>query len=314
MKVLITGGLGGVGFHVTRRFLAAGHQVRVLELEGPLPKERLALLPQSPEVLWGDVTKPEDVRRAVEGVDAVVHLAAIIPPKADEVEGLAHKINVGGTKTVVEALKSTGRKIPLVFTSSIAVFGDTRGKEGLRHPDRDKPNPHTPYEKSKYESETLVRNSGLDFLVLRLTATPHLTRSAMKMKDAFMLPYDSKIEFCHVEDTATAILHGVERFEKVKGKVFVIAGGPGEQMRYNEFLGRAMGRMGLPCPPASKFSKGLSHLDWYDTRDSEAALEYQSRTYDNFLDELYADIPKPAQWLMRYFVGPAFGWLIVRMM
>ncbi len=313
-KVLITGGLGGVGYHVTQRFLKAGVPVRVIELDRRPLRDRLRGLSPRPEVVWGDVTDRNDVERAIEGVDIIAHLAAVIPPRADQEPGLARRINVGGTRTVIEAVRGAGRRIPVVYTSSIAVFGDTRDQTPPLHPDRNPMNPSSPYEKSKAEAEMLVRESGLDFLVLRLGANPHLELHPSMFREMFIQPFDSRIEFTHVEDTVTAIVNAVQRFESVKNRVLIVSGGPANQMYYHEFVTRAMGELGLPCPPEEKFSKGPAHLDWYDTSESEAALEYQSRTLDDYLRDIYRPIPRPVRWLMRRVVGPTVGRLIVRLM
>ena len=314
MKVLLTGGLGGVGAYVTRRFLAAGHAARVLELDSPLSRKTLSRFPRNsaPEIFWGDVTRLEDVEEALEGTNLVVHLAGIIPPRADEVPDLTWKVNVEGTRTVLEALRRAGRRIPLVHTSSIAVFGDTRASRGQLHPERDPLNPHSPYERSKAEAEKLVKESGLPFVALRLAAILPFDLSPSRMKGMFIMPWDTRIEFCHVEDTATAFLRAAERFENIQGRVFIVGGGPKEQLQYYDMISRILGRMGLPAPEKEKFSKGPSHLDWYDTADSQAALEFQGRTFEQYLDELYRPFPRPLQWIMQKLIGPLLGRWIVK--
>ena len=313
-RVLITGGLGGVGLHVAQRFAGVHAPVRVLELDTPSVRKRLRSLSRQPEVVWGDVTNRDDVDRALESVDMVAHLAAVLPPRADAEPELTQRVNVGGTLTVVEALRGAERRIPIIYTSTIAVFGDTRAQTPPLHPDRNAMNPSSPYEKSKAEAEMLVRTSGLDFVVLRLGANPHLELSLSMFRDMFIQPYDSRIEFTHVEDTATAVVHAVQRFEEVKNRVLIVSGGPPNQMYYHEFVARSMGKLGLPCPPKSRFSKGPSHLDWYDTSDSQQALEFQSRTLDDYLEDLYRPIPRVVRASLRYVIGPLFGRLIVRLM
>jgi len=109
-------------------------------------------------------------------------------------------------------------------------------------------------------------------------------------------------------------VHAVQRFEKVKGETLIVSGGPRNQMYYHEFITRAMGELGLPCPPEDKFFSGPAHLDWYDTSESQDLLEYQTRTLDDYLHDVYQPIPRPAQALMRRVIGPLFGGLIVRLL
>ena len=58
------------------------------------------------EIVWGDLTNPEDVKRAVAGVDVVLHPAAMISPAADRNPALAREINVGGTQNIIDAIKA----------------------------------------------------------------------------------------------------------------------------------------------------------------------------------------------------------------
>ncbi len=50
---------------------------------------------------WGDITNPDSLRSALEGVDAVIHLAAIIPPATERMPDLAQKVNVDATRNLV---------------------------------------------------------------------------------------------------------------------------------------------------------------------------------------------------------------------
>src|SRR5579875_3718640 len=78
--ILITGGAGFIGSHLTRRLLRQGHRVRILDnltpqVHGP-DADRPSYLEPEAELIVGDVRDPETVRSALEGCDAVVHLAA----------------------------------------------------------------------------------------------------------------------------------------------------------------------------------------------------------------------------------------------
>ena len=105
MNVLITGGAGGLGLSVCKAFLDDGFDVRVFDLGNRVNQRRVRTLGASADTVWGDITQLESVRRAMDGVDAVVHLAAIIQPLTEENPELAARINVGGTQTIVDLVK-----------------------------------------------------------------------------------------------------------------------------------------------------------------------------------------------------------------
>src|SRR3982751_6529159 len=85
-KILITGGAGFIGAHLARELLAHGYQVRALDNLSPQvhgagareAKRRPSYLDQAVELQIGDVRDAVAVRRALDGVDAVFHLAAIV--------------------------------------------------------------------------------------------------------------------------------------------------------------------------------------------------------------------------------------------
>lgn len=123
MRILVTGGAGHLGINVSKTLLAEGFQVRVFDLDTLRNRRSVRELGGKAEIQWGDMTQPDSVRKAMEGVDAIVHMAAILPPVAYERPELTTRVNVGGTKILVDLIKEKGGHIPFVFTSSVAVFG-----------------------------------------------------------------------------------------------------------------------------------------------------------------------------------------------
>lgn len=148
--VLVTGATGAIGPLVVKALHAAGHPIRTLSLDAAPP----GAWPEDVEALTGDVTDPSALQTAMQGVQAVVHLAALLhitnPP--DHLQARYQKINVGGTKNVVEcAAVAAVRRI--LFFSTISVYGDTGGQVVT---EATPPRPDTLYGRTKLDAEGLV--------------------------------------------------------------------------------------------------------------------------------------------------------------
>ncbi len=149
MKVLLTGGGGFLGAWTIKRLLARGDEVRVFDANDRRALARSIAGPDVAGLEWlvGDVTEGRDVEAAMEGCDAVVHLAGLLTPACQDDPILGAKVNLIGTLNVFEAAKRLGiRKI--VYASSVSVFGRENGEI---------PFPHTHYGAFKLACEGCAR-------------------------------------------------------------------------------------------------------------------------------------------------------------
>lgn len=288
MHVLVTGGLGHIGSYLLPQLRRHGHDVRVFSLPARQAR-RLARRLAVPTV-WGDIRRPDDVRRAVAGVEAVIHLAAMLPPAADEHPDLAHAINVGGTANVIAACQQQPSAPRLMFTSSMDVHGVSLDKPPPRLVD-DPLVPANPYAAHKIEGEGMVRASGLPWCIMRLADVPILgLRRPPKIM--FDIGPENRIETIHAADVALAMATAIGTPE-VWGRVFFLGGGPSCQLRYRDYVGRMLAAMGIPPLPDSAFRTGAVYpTDWLDTADSEALLHYQRHTFD----DITAAVARAAGW------------------
>jgi len=316
VRVLVTGGAGRLGITVCQTLLRGGFQVRVFDLDTARNRRSVKEFAGRAEVLWGDITQPDSVRQAMAEVDVVVHMAAVLPPVAYEKPELAAGVNVGGTRIIVDVLKEKGGNIPLVYTSSAAVFGPSPEATELISPEKNPPHPKGIYAETKFQAENLIKESGIDYVILRLTATMYPIFEVSDLRRMFTIPLRNRIEFCHLDDTALAILNAVSDFNRVKGNTLVISGGIYQQMYYEDMIGAILKVLGLPMPPARKFTTEPYYLDWYDTSRSQELLCFQQKTFADYLADYAQELTRRFTPLflpfMRYFVGPIFGKIIVR--
>src|SRR5262249_17122715 len=126
-KVLLTGALGNVGASTVDALLAEGHDVVAFELESPRARKLATRFDERVHVTWGNVTDPASMRTALDGVDAVVHLAAIVNP--EKAPDLARRVNVDATRSRMAPLEASPTARRLVFASSVGIFGDLQDRE-----------------------------------------------------------------------------------------------------------------------------------------------------------------------------------------
>jgi nucleoside-diphosphate-sugar epimerase len=155
-KILVTGGAGFIGSHLVSRLLRERYSVAVLDnlSSGNFEKLQKVASRRDFEFVRGDVRDRSAVEKALSGVDAVVHLAALINVErsvADPME--THDVNVNGTLAVLHESAKHGVK-RFVFSSSAAVYGDCKElpvKEDVEL------RPMSPYGASKVSGEVYCR-------------------------------------------------------------------------------------------------------------------------------------------------------------
>jgi NADH dehydrogenase len=221
MKVLVTGGTGFVGGHLVARLKKESFKVRVLARRSqPQPEV---------ESVSGSVTEADRVRRAVEGVDAVVHLAAVIAERGNQT---FENVNHQGSRTVVAAMEAAGVK-RLLHLSALGAGPDER----------------FPYLRSKWLGEEAVRASSLDATILRPSALfgegagffrPIVW--SLRWMPVYPLPAAGRTRFqpLAIEDLATCLVRGL-RGDQVGATLDL--GGP-EVMTFSDIVRTVMGALG----------------------------------------------------------------------
>jgi nucleoside-diphosphate-sugar epimerase len=221
MNVLVTGATGQVGSRLVPRLIDAGESVRVLVRDAARPTA-VTLAARGAELVVGDLTDADALRRAVDGQHAVVHSAAIFRSLPDEQTAFA--VNTHATVALAEAAFTVGAS-RFVFLSTSLVYGN--GHRGPQTEDAE-PLPSAfggHYPASKLAAERALRqlhaDAGLDLRVLRLAfvygdGDPHL-ESAMS-RPAHPA---ARLRLVHHADLAQAVLRAL-RADGLAGRTYNI--------------------------------------------------------------------------------------------
>jgi nucleoside-diphosphate-sugar epimerase len=264
-------------------------------------------LPADVDVRPVDLTKPPEIGALLADVkpSAIVHLAACIPPMCYANRSLARAVNVDATAALVRAAAALPSPPRFVYASTMAVYGS-------RNPRRcpDLLTPDTPplaselYGCHKLEAENIVRASGLEWSILRLsgviTLEPLVDYGDF---DSFyfgaLLPADNRCHTVDCRDVAAAFAAAVTT-DAVR-EIFLIGGDDShKQLQWDVGFRQAdaigMGALVFPGRPGDPGSDlDWYPLDWMDTARSQEVLHFQryssSQTYD--------DIRAGAGWKVR---------------
>lgn len=202
MIIAITGGSGFIGKLLVERHLGQGDQVRLLSRNTPLEDKNI-------RYFLGDLSSPNvELSSFIDGIDILYHCAGEINN-----ESLMQELHVNGTQRLVDAAQGKiGRWVQL---SSVGVYGTCR--EGTITEDS-KEQPFGIYEQTKTESDKIVENSGIPYVIIRPSIIfgkdmPNQSlRSLLRTMNKglfFFIGKENKslVNYIHVTDVINALIH-----------------------------------------------------------------------------------------------------------
>jgi nucleoside-diphosphate-sugar epimerase len=271
MKVLITGAAGRLGYEVVKICTDMDVSVKAFDLPNVNWSHLEAL---GVEIHPGDITDIGSVRASSRDIDAVIHLAALLPPKTETNRDLTQRINVDGTENLVKSVPDKTRQI---FASSIATYGVTVNEI----PPVKESHPlvsHNNYAESKIHAERIIKQSDNPFTILRIA--PVSVGSLLELPETVAYKADQRVEYVYVEDAAYSLY---KCLMEEKNKIYNIASGSSWQMTGEEYLTRFYRALGVEVEP--NYPEKYTAVDWYDTSQS-SHLDYQRTNFNKFEEKL----------------------------
>lgn len=246
MKVLVTGGAGFIGSILISDLLKEYHQVRLMDIfnfgfdpiKDIVPNKSLEIYP-------GDIRKMEDVNKALDGVDAVIHLAAIVGDPACAVQAdNAVETNYLSTLRLARASRDAGVD-RFIFASTCSVYGACEGVLD----ESSELNPQSLYGETKILAERGIMdlsNDKFEPIILRLgtlyglsnrprfdLVVNYLTGKIMAEGSALIFGGEQWRPFLHVRDAARGFHFGLKKYDQMKGGIFNL-GSTGENYQMKE--------------------------------------------------------------------------------
>ncbi|MBN2168664.1 MAG: NAD-dependent epimerase/dehydratase family protein [Actinobacteria bacterium] len=260
------------------------------------------------EIVWGDLTNRSDVFKAVRNVDFILHPAAIIPPAANDLPGLATEVNVEGTRNLVDAVKAHSGEGTTRFVNigTVVEYGERQphnklitasdpvGKGVCDH-----------YGRTKVEGEKIVINSGLRYWVsLRQTyiAAPDILGKMNPLM--FQQPLDQHIEIITARDAGFGLVQCLETPEEFWGKVYNMAGGPSCRTVFVDYLDRLLRIYGI-----GDYRK-IMERNWFALRQHRCGWFEDSDILDGYLhhwreslEDHFDQVRKNTHWYVKCMGG-----------
>lgn len=291
IRILLTGASGTVGSEVLRQ-LAERKDVQLTVFDLKTRKSEKIFKPflSKAEFIYGDITNPTDVDKITDNKDVVIHLAAIIPPLADEKPDLAYRVNVKGTENLLNSLQIHSPDAFFMYSSSVSVYGDRVENPNIRVDDPLIPSVGDEYAKTKLKCEELVQKSPMKWTIFRLGA---IMKNHEISKLMFHMPLNTTMEICTPEDTARAFVNGIGKQAELTGKIFNLGGGKQCTTSYEDFLQRSFKLFGLGklnfAPNA--FATKNFHCGYFaDGHELEEILHFRNDNLESYFTKTKKDI------------------------
>lgn len=308
VKIFLTGATGAMGTATMRHILALGNDYRLKILARDSKKNRRKLknilTEGRVEVVWGDLTRYDDVLRGVEGADYVLHVGGMVSPAADKYPERTLFVNTESCKNIVKAIKAQpdNDRISLVYIGSVAQLGQR--DEPLHWGRTGDPvwsAKYDYYALSKIAGERIIAESGLKRWVSLRQSGMLASNLLAKATDpiTFHVPLDSVLEWSTDDDSGRLLARIVstdlpDDFWK---RFYNIGSGESYRLTNYEFEAKILRALYCPAPEnlfdAQWFATRNFHGHWYiDSDILEEYLHFRSgKTVDEYFEDFRKSLP-----------------------
>jgi nucleoside-diphosphate-sugar epimerase len=297
--VFLTGASGNMGREGLREFLDRRDRYDIVILVLPGDRRRMPAYEREAgvRVVWGDLTRYEDVLSCVTGADCVLHVGGMVSPAADSQPERTAQVNIGAAANILRAIHAQPEpgRIKLVNIGSVAQTGDRNppihwGRTG----DPIKTSVFDHYAVTKTVAERMVVESGLPYWVsLRQTAIAHVRLLDAMDPIMFHVPINGAFEWVTVRDSGRLLARVCEDDvpEEFWRRIYNIGGGESCRITNYEFMRRAYSAIGIASPSrvcqANWFALKNFHGQWFEDSDRlEELLHFRSESLGDFFAEL----------------------------
>ena len=292
--------------------------IRLLARDSKKNRKMLAKYMNDPAVtvIWGDLTRYEDVLAGVTGSDYVLHVGGMVSPAADYYPEKTLKVNVASAENVVKAVlaQPNADDMKVVYIGSVAQYGDRNPPRHWGGVDE----PQTPakfdmYALSKIRSEEIFASAGLkNWVSLRQSGILYPGILKVVNPTAFHVPVGGVLEWATIEDSGRLLAQVCEDWVPAEfwNQAYNISSGEQYRMTNYEFETRLLNGLGLPGPEKvfepHWFALKNFHGMWYTDADKlDDYLHFRANTP---IDEYFATMKSKLPWFYSLaFLAPAWG-------
>lgn len=260
--------------------------------------------------IYRDIRDRESFEGLPLNFEVIIHLAALIPPAADDHRRLAYQVNTLGTKCLLQFAHKQISPPFFLYSSSVAIYGDRLKTHWIQVGDPLQPSRGDFYAKTKIAAEKIVRSYQGDWSIFRLGAVMGGHQISKLM---FHQPLETYMEIITAEDTARAFLRAIFYRKELSGNTYNLGGGEACRMRYKDFLQRSFEIRGLGklTFPRYAFADQNFHCGYFkDGMNLHRLLHFSKDSMESYFIRDAAKVRGWRKGFLRLLKRPIKWWLL----